>query len=104
PDGGWTLESLGPWTEHPAAPVSPTAGASDSYATAFTTYVLELTADPAARSKSGPARDWLKTHQDPQTGAWPAISMNKTYPAGSMQEKFMQDAATGFAAAVLSNP
>jgi hypothetical protein len=27
--------------------------------------------------------------------------MNKRYPAGSMQEQFMRDAATGFAAAAL---
>jgi hypothetical protein len=30
--------------------------------------------------------------------------MNKKYPPGSMEEKFLQDAATGFAAAALSNP
>ena len=28
--------------------------------------------------------------------------MNKTYPPGSMEEKFLQDAATGFAAAALA--
>jgi len=103
-DGGWTLESLGPWTEHPAAPVSPTAGASDSYATAFTAFVLTQAGGRATRSSSGRALDWLKAHQDPQSGAWPAVSMNKKYPAGSMQEKFLQDAATAFAAAALANP
>ena len=118
-DGGWTLESLGPWTEHPAAPVSPTAGASDSYATAFTAFVLKqglgaldsglatrgsgLGTGDSVRSSIDRALDWLRAHQDPQTGAWPAVSMNKTYPAGSMQEKFLQDAATGFASAALSN-
>jgi hypothetical protein len=119
-DGGWTLESLGPWTEHPDAPVSPSAGASDGYATAFTAFVLKqeleardsrlatrgsgLATRDSLRSSINRALDWLKMHQDPQTGAWPAVSMNKTYPAGSMQEKFLQDAATGFAAAALSNP
>jgi len=103
-DGGWTLESLGPWTEHPDAPVSPAAGASDSYATAFTAFVLEqgLGTRGSLRSSINRALDWLRTHQDPQTGAWPAVSMNKKYPAGSMQEKFMQDAATAFAAAALT--
>jgi len=48
------------------------------------------------------ALDWLKAYQDPQTGAWPAVSMNKKYPVGSMQEKFLQDAATAFAAAALA--
>jgi squalene-hopene/tetraprenyl-beta-curcumene cyclase len=103
PDAGWTLESLGPWTDHPDAPVSPTAGASDSYATAFTTFVLERSGSGGVRAAAGLA--WLEKHQDSRTGAWPAVSMNKKYPGGSMQEKFLQDAATAFAAAVLSeNP
>jgi hypothetical protein len=110
-DGGWTIESLGPWTEHPDAPVSPTAGASNSYATAFTTFVLEqalgdrdlgLGSRSSARSSTNRALDWLKAHQNPQTGAWPAVSMNKKYPGGSMEEKFLQDAATAFAAAALA--
>ena len=25
---------------------------------------------------------WLRSHQDPVTGAWPAVSMNKKYPDG----------------------
>jgi squalene-hopene/tetraprenyl-beta-curcumene cyclase len=119
-DGGWTLESLGPWTEHPAAPPSPAAGGSHSYATAFTAFVLKqelgardsalgardsgLGARDSLRSSTTRALDWLKAHQDPTTGAWPAVSMNKKYPPGSMEEKFLQDAATGFAAAALSNP
>ena len=111
PDGGWTIESLGPWTDHPDAPVSPAAGASHSYATAFTAFVLqqELGARDSGLATRGPVRsstnralDWLKAHQDPQTGAWPAVSMNKKYPSGSMQEKFLQDAATAFAAAALA--
>src|SRR5262249_46389452 len=101
-DGGWTLESLGPWTEHPDAPVSPAAGASHSYATAFTAFVLHQAGGRAARSASTRAHEGLKAHQDPQTGAWPAVSMNTKCPAGSLQEKFLQDAATAFAAATLA--
>lgn len=93
PDGGWTLDSLGPWAAHPDAP--PSAG-SNAYATAFTTYVLQQAAVASPR-----AIQWLRAHQDPQTGAWPAVSMNKHYPAGSMEEKFLQDAATAFAALAL---
>ena len=37
----------------------------------------------------------------PATGAWPAVSMNKRYPEGSMPSLFMQDAATAFAALAL---
>ena len=104
PDGGWTLASLGPWAEHPSAPAPIEGGGSNSYATAFTTYVLQRTADSHVKPATARALDWLRTHQDRRTGAWPAASMNKTYPVGSMEEKFLQDAATGFAAAALANP
>lgn len=96
PDGGWTIESLGPWAAHPDAPAS---SGSNAYATAFTAYVLQQ-----AGAASPRALDWLKAHQDPQTGAWPAVSMNKHYPAGSMEEKFLQDAATAFASLALISP
>ena len=103
PDGGWTLESLGPWDEHPAAPESLTPGASHPYATAFTTYVLKLAAGDTVRSRVARGTDWLKAHQDRKTGAWPAVSMNKKYPAGAMEEKFLQDAATAFAVLALTS-
>jgi hypothetical protein len=48
------------------------------------------------------AWEWLKSHQDRQSGAWPAVSMNKRYPDGSMQERFLRDAATAFAAMALA--
>jgi len=102
PDGGWTLESLGPWNEHSAAPVSLTPGASHPYATALTAYVLNMAGGKAARAQTARALDWLRAHQDRQTGAWPAVSMNKVYPAGSMEEKFLQDAATAFAVLALT--
>jgi squalene-hopene/tetraprenyl-beta-curcumene cyclase len=93
PDGGWTLESLGPWTPHPDAALST---GSHSYATAFSAYVLGQAGVPSPR-----ALEWLRSHQDLRTGAWSAASMNKHYPAGSMEEKFLQDAATAFAALAL---
>ena len=102
-DGGWTLESLGPWTDHPAAPPSLTPGASHPYATALTAYVLKLAAGRRARTGTERALDWLRKHQDRRTGAWPAVSMNKKYPAGSMEEKFLQDAATAFAVLALTS-
>ncbi len=103
PDGGWTLESLGPWTEHPAAPPSLTPAASHPYATALTAYVLGIAGGKRARTQTDRALVWLRQHQDRQTGAWPAVSMNKTYPAGSMEEKFLQDAATAFAVLALTS-
>jgi hypothetical protein len=103
-DGGWTLASLGPWTPHPDAP--PASG-SDAYATAFTAFVLGQSGIAASNPGLSRALSWLKSHQDPATGAWVAVSMNKRRPAGSMEALFMQDAATAFAALALieaSNP
>jgi squalene-hopene/tetraprenyl-beta-curcumene cyclase len=103
PDGGWTLESLGPWTGHPAAPPSLTANASHPYAAGLTAYVLALAGGRNARRPTDRALEWLRAHQDRRTGAWPAVSMNKVYPPGSMEEKFLQDAATAFAVLALTS-
>jgi len=97
-DGGWTLAGLGPWMAHPDPP--PSAG-SHAYATAFTTFVLQRAGVPASHDGMRKALAWLRSHQDPATGAWPAVSMNKKYPAGSMPSLFMQDAATAFASMAL---
>ncbi|MEO8132249.1 MAG: hypothetical protein ABI822_34450, partial [Bryobacteraceae bacterium] len=101
PDGGWTLESLGPWKEHPAAP--PSAG-SNSYATALTAFVLQDAAGVRHSNASlAKALDWLAAHQDPKQGSWQASSMNKKFEPGSMQIQFMNDAATAFAVLALLN-
>ena len=97
-DGGWTLGSLGPWMTHPDAP--PSAG-SHAYATSFTVFALQRAGVPPATAGLAKAIAWLRAHQDPATGAWPAVSMNKRYPDGSMMSLFMQDAATAFASIVL---
>jgi len=88
-DGGWTLESLGPWKEHPDAAIS---SGSSNYATAVVAVALE---------QAGLKR-WLLAHQDP-AGYWEAISVNKRYAAGSMPDLFMRDAATAFAAPAFAN-
>lgn len=95
-DGGWTLESLGPWDVHPDAP--PARG-SDAYATSFTAFALGRAGIRAPGLSRALA--WLRSHQDPATGAWAAVSMNKRRPADSMAGLFMQDAATAFAAIAL---
>jgi squalene-hopene/tetraprenyl-beta-curcumene cyclase len=98
-DGGWTLESLGPWKERSTAMVS--AG-SNSYATAMVALALEQGGVAASNPHLVKALNWLRSHQDRRLGYWTAGSMNKRYPEGSMQEKFMQDAATAFAALALA--
>jgi len=93
-DGGWTIESLGPWEPHPQAPLSV---GSNSYATGFVAFVLQQAG--VARSHPGlrGALRWLASHQDRQSGCWPADSMNKRYEIDAMPVRFMQDAATAFA-------
>ena len=96
-DGGWTMESLGPWTAHAEAPRST---GSNGYATALTAFALKKGGIPRGDQRLVRALEWLKAHQDP-SGFWPAGSMNKVYEPDSMQIKFMQDAATAFAALAL---
>jgi len=98
PDGGWTAASLGPFRDHPNAP--PAEG-SNAYATALTTLALERAGESRSDARVEKALAWLRSHQNPQTGAWEALSMNKKYEPGSMQIRFMQDAATGYAVMAL---
>ena len=101
PDGAWTIESLGAWSPHPKAP--PSSG-DNSYATAFTAWVLLKAGTPSSDPRMARALNWLRSHQDPKTGEWAASSMNKPYPPGSMEIQFMNDAATGFASMALLEP
>ena len=82
-------------------PNAPPATGSDAYATAFTTFVLAQAGVPSSHAGMSRALAWLRSHQNPATGAWPAVSMNKKRPAGSMEALFMQDAATAFASIAL---
>jgi len=100
PDGGWTTASLGPWVEHPGAPK---AEGSDAYVTGVATYVLRRCGVAGSHPGVQRALAWLRGRQSPE-GYWNAQSMNKSYPAGSMQLEFMRDAATGFAALALTIP
>jgi len=97
-DGGWSLSSLRPWMPHPDAPA---ASGSDAYATAFTAFALGKGGIAPSHPGFSRALSWLKARQDPSTGAWAAVSMNKRRPVGSMEALFMQDAATAFAAIAL---
>ena len=77
------------------------AGGSHAYATAFTAVALQRGGVRASDPKLANALAWLQSHQDAATGAWSAMSMNKRYPDGSMESRFMQDAATAFASLAL---
>jgi squalene-hopene/tetraprenyl-beta-curcumene cyclase len=98
PDGGWTLEALGPWKQRTTAP--PASG-SNAYATGLVTLVVEKSGAERKHAGLVKALDWLRSHQNPESGFWDASSMNKTYAPDSMQVKFMRDAATGYATLAL---
>ena len=100
PDGSWTIQSLGEFMPHPDAPAQPEGG--HPYATAYTAFILRQAGAPEAKAAVGKAQAWLKASQDKATGSWFAPSMNKKYPDGSMESKFMADAATSFAVLALS--
>ena len=97
-DGGWTIASLGPWRPHPEAP--PSTG-SNSYATAYVAFVLQQAGYLRSDGSVARALDWLKAHQDRESGSWTAVSLNSRHEPDSMQFRFMQDAATAFAALAL---
>jgi squalene-hopene/tetraprenyl-beta-curcumene cyclase len=98
PDGGWTLESIGPWKAHSNAP--PSTG-SNSYATAVVAFTLQQAGISRKSPNMNRALSWLRSHQDPKSGFWDAASMNKQYEPDSMPKLFMRDAATSFASLAL---
>jgi squalene-hopene/tetraprenyl-beta-curcumene cyclase len=98
-DGGWSIQSLGQWKKRDAAAV---AIGSNSYATALAAYTSEQAGVPSSQASLSKALRWLRTHQDPQSGSWAAESMNHKHSTfGPVPEKFMSDAATGYATAAL---
>jgi squalene-hopene/tetraprenyl-beta-curcumene cyclase len=98
-DGGWTLESLGPWKKRDNVP--PAVG-SNSYATALAAFAAGQAGIKPSQANLARALAWLKAHQDAQSGSWSADSMNhKRSSFGSIPDKFMSDAATGYATAAL---
>jgi len=96
PDGGWTMESLGPWHTHANAPEAKPG--NNTYATAFASYVLMQCGTPKAQLTK--AVDWLRSHQSDH-GYFYADSLNKQYKPDSMEIRFMRDAATGWASLAL---
>jgi hypothetical protein len=96
-DGGWALQSLGPWKKRERAPVS---SGSNSYATALGALSAEQAGVAPSHTGLSKALSWLRSHQQ-STGNWAADSMNHKHDAGTMPAGFMSDAATGYATAAL---
>jgi squalene-hopene/tetraprenyl-beta-curcumene cyclase len=98
-DGGWTTESFGQWKKREAAA---NATGSNAYFTALAAYTTQQAGVKSSQAGLSKALAWLRTHQDRQGGYWAADSMNHKHSgSGPMAEKFMSDAATGYAAAAL---
>jgi squalene-hopene/tetraprenyl-beta-curcumene cyclase len=96
-DGGWSIQSLGQWKQRAAAPAST---GSNSYATALVAFATEQAGVQPSQAGLSKALAWLKSHQNVQ-GYWAAESMNHKHEAGTVPEKFMSDAATGYAVGAL---
>lgn len=98
-DGGWTTQSMGEWKKREAA--TPAAG-SNSYVTALAAYTTQQAGVKASQQNVARALAWLRSRQDQATGSWMADSMNHRHSTfGPIAEKFMSDAATGYATAAL---
>jgi hypothetical protein len=98
PDGGFRLLDLGPW---PPKDGSAPSQASDGYATAFTTYVLQRLDDPRDRGPIERALSWLRSNQK-EDGRWETLSPNKDRSGEvPMTRLLASDAATAFAVLAL---
>jgi hypothetical protein len=99
PDGGWSLESL----HQPANAWSlrRLSARSDGYATGLVTLVLARTHGSSDAHVSR-AIGWLVRNQDEPGGFWPAYSLNRTAAAAPDVGRFMNDAATAYAALALA--
>ncbi len=97
-DGGWSTAALGPW---PAREKKPAHSGANPYATAWAAFTAREAGVECSDAGLKRAIGWLAQHQDPATGAWNSVSMNKVHSKGSSTSKFMPDAATGAAAVLI---
>ena len=75
---------------------------SDGYATGLATFVLEQVGIASTRLQIQQGLQWLRQHQDKNTGQWWASSLNKQRDPASDAGQFMSDAATAFAVLALA--
>ncbi len=99
PDGGWSMASLAGWQRLDNTTID---AASDGFATAFATLALGESGVAPHTPAMQAARGWLVSHQDPATGAWRAMSVNRLRDPETDRGKFMSDAATGYAVLALT--
>jgi squalene-hopene/tetraprenyl-beta-curcumene cyclase len=94
PDGGWSVSAFGAWTRvDKSAPETQ----SDALATALATLAFQRAGVPGTDPSLTRGLDWLRHHQDPTTGGWPAASLNKQRDPASDAARFTSDAASAYA-------
>lgn len=98
-DGGFSLAAIGPWQARAEVPAT---SESNGYATALAAFAVEQAGVKPGSADLARALAWLKSHQDPRDGSWPAFSMNKDREPSTMPARFMRDAATAFAVLALA--
>jgi hypothetical protein len=98
-DGGWSLAALAPWQRIDGSELG---DESDGYATALAVLALQRAGELDAAAAIERGRAWLIAHQDPETGALPATSINRNRDPATEQAKFMTDAATALASIALA--
>lgn len=97
-DGGWSLSRFGSFTRVDKTPLETM---SDGYATALAVLVMQQADAPELAPKVAGGLAWLRAHQEP-TGRWVATSLNKKRDPASDPARFMNDAATAYAALALT--
>ena len=121
-DGGWSLESMGPWKWSKTTPPVKSPGEldtalvsqSDGYATGLVVYTLKQAGVPANDAALRKGVRWLETNQRPSPlpdvpgRAWLAHSLNYDREHGGEKGEpwrrlFMADTATAFAILALAD-
>jgi squalene-hopene/tetraprenyl-beta-curcumene cyclase len=119
-DGGWSLNSLGPWRwTHQAAPFTPPGTVdsallerSDGYATGLIVHAMRQAGAPREDEAVRKGQQWLRAQQtaeragDPAWAPWRAHSLNFDREHGGAKGEpwrrmFMSDLATAFAVLAL---
>ena len=99
-DGGWSTAAIGSYKRQDGSTIDT---ASDGYATALATLALQSGGTSPSDTRLRKGLEWLRYHQNPTTGQWPATSPNKQRDPASEPAKFMSDAATALAVLSLTH-
>jgi squalene-hopene/tetraprenyl-beta-curcumene cyclase len=93
-DGGWSTAAIGSYKRQDGSAIDT---GSDGYATALATLALQSGGIPQSDARVRKGLEWLRHHQDQETGQWTATSPNKQRDPKTEPAKFMSDAATAMA-------